>query len=149
MKLYHYTSREHLQQILADMEIKLTASNLLKPVNMHIVNGNLISDTDSYKPVVWFISVCDFKKAKNAGLKGSILDKTEVAIEIDTGIGNFCKWDKWAISNNIDKEWFAVLKATAPLWNTFYISEFPVKVPEKPCVIFRPDIWQRLNQYDY
>lgn len=148
MKLYHYTCIEHLHGILKDGEIKTTRSNLKEIVAPCIVNGIVTDPTDNYKPVVWFSSELDFDSAIKNGLDGSALDKTEVAIQIDTsGPQLFFKWDEWAIRNGIDKEWFGALKKTAPQWSYFYVTEHPVKITDNNArIIFRPDIAQRLAQ---
>jgi len=148
MTLYHYTSISHLRQILEDGEIHLTASNLLKPIAPHIVNGNFVDETDSYKPVVWFTSMLDFSKAKGAGLEGSALDKTEAAIAVDLQSQNFVKWETWAKRNRIKTSWFNALKRTAPLWETFYVTESPVKITDETRIIFRPDILEQLAPHD-
>lgn len=141
MKLYHYTAIYHLQQILKDRLIKTTASNLLEPVNLRIENHNMVSDTDHYKPVVWFSSELDFDSAIKNGLDGSALDKTEVAIEIDTsGPQLFFKWDEWAQQNGIKEAWFERLKRTGPNWRTWYVSENPVRITSTTRIIPRPDM---------
>ena len=138
MILYHYTSREHLKEILKSREIKLTASNLLKPVKPAIINGKLSDVTDNYKPVVWLTSLLDFSKAIQAGLT---IEKTEAAIQIEMSpLQPFYKWADWAERNGIDKEWYQALKNTAPLWETFYITEYPLKITDTTRIIFRPDI---------
>lgn len=148
MTLYHYTSWEHLRSILEDGEIKLTRSNLLKPVAPHLENGNFVDATDYYKPVVWLSSVLDFKKATGMGLAGGLFDKTEVAIAIQTPpMQQFFKWDRWAEKNGIETGWFEALKQTAPLWPTFYVTESPVKIDDNTTgIIFRPDIMAQLEQ---
>lgn len=146
LTLYHYTSRMHLRQILADQEIKLTGSNLIRPTNIRIVNGKAVSDADSYKPVVWFTSILDFKAAAFCGLEGSVIDKTEVAIMVVIRPPMIAhKWAEWAAANGIEQEWFNDLKATAPQWRNFYITEYPVRFDENTCVIFRPDIAEKLE----
>lgn len=144
MNLYHYTSCYHLNQILKDKVIKTAPSNLLKPVNPQIKNGSLIDDaTDDYKPVVWFTTVSDFNTAIQAGLNKW---KTEVAIIIEAPIlQNFMKWETWAINNKIDEQWFATLKETAPIWATFYISENPVTITDDIKIVFRPDVYEALQ----
>lgn len=137
-ELYHYTSCEHLKEILNDKTIKLTASNLLRPLNPTLRNGVLADVTDSYKPVVWFTSLLDFKKAIQAGLT---IRKTEVAIMFDAlPLQTVHKWTEWAERNNIEREWFDRLKVSAPLYDTFYITECPIKITERTKIIFRPDI---------
>lgn len=146
MKLYHYTSLRHLEKILNDGTLQTTASNLLKPVCPHIENGQLVDVTDSYKPVVWFTSVLDFEKARYCGLTGSVLDKTEVAIEVTpTALQRFYKWTEWAEQNNIDKAWYENLKSTAPLWDSFYVIEAPVGIRQAK-IIYRPDIYNMLTK---
>ena len=146
LKLYHYTSLYHLQQILADGEIKTAPSNLLKPVNPKIVNGCLCDETDTYKPVVWLTSVLDFYQAEKVGLSGSVLDKTEAVIQITTTpLQMFYKWEKWAQQNKIDKNWFEALKNTAPGWEDFYVTETPIKIDDNCKIIFRPDIMEKLS----
>ena len=138
MELYHYTSCENLQKILDSNQIKLTASNLLKPVKPQLINGTFADITDNYKPVVWFSSLLDFRKAVQAGLT---IEKTEAAIQIELPpLQKFYKWTDWAEQNNIDKAWYKRLKETAPLWETFYITEYPIKITDKARIIFRPDI---------
>lgn len=139
MILFHYTSFSHLSEILEDGIIKTTNSNLLEPTNMHVENHVLVSDTDWYKPVVWFSSELDFENANNNGLGGGLMDKTEVAIAIDTtGPQMFYKWDEWAIRNNIQPRWFERLKRTGPNWRTWYISERPVQITDTTRIIPRP-----------
>ena len=147
MKLYHYTSIENLRAILSDNEIKTCPSNLLRPVAPKLINGTLTDETDSYKPVVWFTSLLDFDSAANyLGLAGSATDKTEAAIEIETALRPFCKWETWALKNGIDQEWFKALKKTASGWTDFYVIETPVRITEDCRIIFRPDIAEELME---
>lgn len=145
MKLYHYTSLNNLRQILEDAEIKTSPSNLLKPVAPKLINGTFTDETDSYKPVVWFTSTSDFDGVAYAlGLVGSATDKTEAAIEVETAMKAFYKWEAWAQKNGIEKEWFEALKKTAPGWADFYLTEAPVKITGDCRIIFRPDIAEML-----
>ena len=99
MKLYHYTSLDHLQLILDSKKLKLTTSNLQPPKNPRWEMGEdgimaLVSDNDDYKPVVWFSSELNFENAIKNGLYAR---KTEVAIVIsDAKPPMFRKWIKWA-----------------------------------------------------
>lgn len=138
MNFIHYTSLENLMKIRKDKVIKLTASNLVKPIGLQLSNGNLVDITDSIKPVVWLTSDSSFKTAMNNGLT---MNKTEVAIVIPGGvIMNIMKWDKWAVRNGINKEWFDCLKSTAPNWETFYVSESPIPFSSATEVRLRPDV---------
>ena len=56
--LYHYTNLINMKDILKSGALKLTPSNLKKPKDLHrginqFGKHALISETDSYKPVVW------------------------------------------------------------------------------------------------
>lgn len=144
MLLYHYTSLDNLQQILDDKRIKTSPSNLLKPINPHLINGKFIDETDTHKPVVWFTSLLDFEKARACGLTGSIVDKTEAAICINSLEAK--KWAIWATQNNIDKSWFKALKASAPMWETFYIVEHDILFDENTKIVLRPDIMENFKQ---
>ncbi len=133
--LYHYTNLAHLQEIIKDKKLKLSPSNLLKPVKPHFENGSFVDETDSYKPVVWFTSELlsgnqSYKMAKNNGLT---FEKTQGVIIVPTSMLGFtyAKWDEWAIANGIDRKWFQNLKDTAPGWKNFYISEKEVPITDE------------------
>lgn len=148
-QLYHYTSLDHLQEILSDKVIKTTCSNLFRPINARIEKGNCVSDTDNIKPVVWFTDkILDEKdNGSTLGISGSLYDKTECAIVILNPTPNkYKKWSDWAIANNTDKEWFEALKKTAPDWESFYICEKPVKIDNNVRVYFRPDVYNQLKK---
>ena len=142
MLLYHYTSLVQLQSILADKEIHLTASNLLKPIAPHYIRlpsgiKSFVDETDSYKPVVWFTSSPDFDTAINCGLGKR---KTEAAIVVNSTSQEFEKWVYWAELNRIQRSWFNSLKRAAPLYETFYITEQPVPITDETRIVYRPDI---------
>ena len=147
-KLYHYTSIEHLQEILSDGVIKRTCSNLAFPTNCRIEEGCVVSDTDHIKPVVWFtdkqLDVTD--NGKGLGIYGGIMDKTACAIVLQNPTPNkYIKWSDWAIKNHIDPEWFDALKSSAPYWDSFYICEKPVKIDHNVKIIIRSDILEELK----
>ena len=131
--LYHFTSIENLREILNTGIIKLCPSNLLKPINPHIVNDCLLDETDQVKPVVWFSNDGSFEHAVGNGLS---LEKTQAVIVVPTSAVCFTKWDEWAVSNHIDCEWFEVLKNTALNWESFYVSELAVPITEEIRIAF-------------
>ena len=145
MTYYHYTSLDHLREILDEKRIDLTASNLLRPVAPRIVNGTFADPaTDNVKPVVWLASNLDFDVAINNGLP---YEKTEAVIAIQANRAiSIIKWDKWAVANGIEKSWFNALKQTAQNWDNFYISEAPIPITETTGIIFRPDIMKQFNE---
>lgn len=64
--LFHYTNPYHLDEILASGKLKLTCSNLVRPVNGRMENHNFLSDTDGYRPVVWLTdSIEEITKRRN------------------------------------------------------------------------------------
>ena len=139
--LYHYTSFEHLQDIIETKQIKLCPSNLLRPIRPHIKNNSLVDMTDSYKPVVWFTSELyrfdELQKIINNGLSQK---KAQAVICVPTNLFGFVykKWDEWAVENGIEKKWFEILKKTAPNWRTFYVSERPVPITDDVEIMVNP-----------
>lgn len=152
MKLYHYTSTDHLRLILSDGKLKLTASNLEPPKNLHLImqeDGipSFVADNDNYKPVVWFTSELNFDNAIKNGLSKR---KTEVAICInDAKPPRFRKWLKWAQENHIEKKQFDSLTKSATNYKTWYISEAEVPIDENVEIIFRPDIFEQINNGEH
>lgn len=135
MKLYHYTSYEHLMEIIHD--------GFIKPARDRFINKN---GTVEEKAVVSFTTETDIEKAAyETGISGGHrgrCNKNEVAIMVETfGSKAFKKWDEWAVANDIEKEWFQDLKATAPGWRKFYVCENIVPVNDiNTRITFRPDI---------
>ena len=149
MKLYHYTSREHLKKILEDGYIKTTSSNLLEPkapcLTFRDDGTAVFADpaTDNYKPVVWLTDLLDFETATKHGLSEA---KTEAAIELEiTCLTPVEKWTSWAERNGIDKAWYAALKKAAPLWRTFYVCEQAIPIDANTMIAFRPDIYDEFS----
>jgi len=122
--LYHYTCEEYVKSILEN-GLKLTPSNLLPPVNMRIINGSLVSDTDGHKPVVWFT---DSKSAEKNGLEGSILNKKKIRVVVEK-TEEYKFWNTWARRNYMDKRWKKALIAGYN-YLSWFIIERPVSVEE-------------------
>jgi len=138
--LYHYTSLYHLRQILKDGRIRVTCSNLKEPVNLRVVNGSLISDTDDYKPVVWLSDKLDFMTAEDNGLKGSTVDKTECVLVIPFDATKYQRWNTWSKKNHMEAAWKNRLKQVAPGWPTWYVSEEEIPINDNVRIIIRPDL---------
>ena len=70
--LYHYTSRMQAEQIIKSGYLKLTPSNLIKPIDARIVKhedgtfGVVSEISDPVKPVVW---LTDSEDASRMGLE--------------------------------------------------------------------------------
>lgn len=122
--LYHYTCKQHVNSILKE-GLRLSPSNLLVPINMRVVGGSLVSDTDWYKPVVWF---SDSISPERNGLDGSIFDKKEICITVEK-TSEYKFWNVWANQNHIDKRWKKALK-DGYNYLSWFVIERPVEVEE-------------------
>ena len=122
--LYHYTCKECVESIL-DEGLRVSPSNLLPPVNMRIVNGSVVSDTDWYKPVVW---LTDSDSPEKNGLDGSSFNKKEIRISVEK-TDEYKFWNIWANQNHMDKSW---KKALTKGYNylSWFVIERPVRVQE-------------------
>lgn len=122
--LYHYTCKEYVESILEE-GLRLTISNLLKPVNMRVVNGCLVSDTDGYKPVVWF---SDSISPEKNGLDGSRFNKKEIRVTVEK-TDEYKYWDLWSKRYYMDKRWKAAL-TDGYHYKSWFVIERPVSVDE-------------------
>lgn len=122
--LYHYTCAQYVNSILRE-GLKLSPSNLVPPVNMRVVNGSLVSDTDFYKPVVWF---SDSNSPERNGLDGSVFNKKEIKITVEKS-DEYKFWNVWAHQNHMNKRW---KKALTDGYNylSWFIIERTVAVDE-------------------
>lgn len=122
--LYHYTCKENVNSILKE-GLRLTPSNLLQPVNMRIVNGSLVSDTDWYKPVVW---LSDSISPERNGLDGSRFNKKEIRVTVEK-TDEYKYWDLWSKRYYMDKRWKAAL-TDGYHYKSWFVIERPVSVDE-------------------
>ncbi len=122
--LYHYTCIEYVPQIMKN-GLKLTPSNLKQPINLRIVNGTLIGDTDYYKPVVWF---SDSDSPERNGLDGSIFNKKAIRITV-VKTDEYKFWNIWAKQNHMDKRWKKAL-SEGYNYQSWFVIERPVLVEE-------------------
>jgi len=121
--LYHYTSPEHMQEIIASGYIKRSPSSLLKPRNLQIV-GNAVVDpaTDGYKPVVWMTdSECPARM-------GVPEEKHRIRFSIPMQ-NYYAKWIDWAKRNNMDPGWRKAL-TLGMNWQSWYISEYEIPLED-------------------
>ena len=146
MKLYHFTSKEHLAEILKDGFIKLSPSNLEEPQNLHIDENTLtaVADNDDVRPVVWLTSTVkvsmselggnsytkdDLSNIHDENTKKRLLDsKDSVRITVEK-TADMYRWTRWAQGNGIDPKWFKALKQAASDNANWFIVErtIPVK----------------------
>lgn len=108
--LYHYTAPLRWKQIKKSGYLKLTPSNLKKPVNPKIVTlpdgtKSIVDETDDYKPVVW---LTDSEVPSNMGLSGpqGQRDKEKIQIAIEYNKEKHHWWATWSDRNRIDKKMF-------------------------------------------
>lgn len=124
--LYHYTSYHHMLEIIDSGKLKLTNSNLLFPANPRVENGNIVSDTDLYKPVVWLTSR---ETPENIGVYFDDnplppeYDKRRIRITIPyIVLLGIRPWDQWARQNNMDRRWWHALTDGMD-YRSWYITE--------------------------
>lgn len=122
--LFHYTNLAHLPEIFASGKLKLTNSNLVRPVNGRIENNSFVSDSDNYRPVVW---LTDSISPLGHGIdQPGIMeerDKTRIRIEVAvTPELHIRKWMDWADENSMDPEWRAAL-TNRKAYKTWYVTE--------------------------
>lgn len=110
--LYHYTNLETMKEILKSGALKLTPSNLKKPTDLHIgINqfGHraMVSETDSYKPVVW---LTDSDSPERHGLANPIeqmppeLDKRRIRFVLEKK-PDYEWWHTWSDRNRMNKSY--------------------------------------------
>lgn len=122
--LHHYTCKEYVNSIL-EKGLKLSPSNLVPPINMRVVNGCLVSDTDWIKPVVWF---SDSESPERNGLDGSAFNKKEIRITVEK-TDEYKFWNTWAKQNYMNKKWKKAL-TDGYNYQSWFIIERPVSVDE-------------------
>ena len=131
--LYHYTSRHHLEKIMEDGYLKLTPSNLIKPVDLKIVRyddgtrGTVSAVSDYVKPVVWMTDSLD---ASGHGLGDEQHPKFKKSIRITIPMKKSYKWWlTWAEKNRMKKSWFKVF-TSGKRYGSWYISEEPIMLDD-------------------
>lgn len=129
--LYHYTTKEHYEEILAAGCLCLTPSNLLEPRYLHLdeEKGAYVSETDGYRPVVWLTNDNGASTESLGNNQDPYGKKTEVRISIDKARDMY-PWYRWAQENGIDPRWFKGLKRAASGWRHFYVCEREIPVSE-------------------
>lgn len=111
MKLYHYTSLFHLPQILEDGYLSVTESNAS------------FSRTHAAPDVVWLTA--NPSSSKEASLRGSCVDKTQVRIEVDV---DAVRYRRWAQKHNVAPEVVRRLNKTGgDQANNWYVTERQVQ----------------------
>ena len=127
--LFHYTNPVHLGEILASGKLKLTCSNLVRPVNGRMEDHNFVSDTDGYRPVVW---LTDSISPYGHGIdqEGIMTERDKARIRIEVAVTpdlHIQKWMDWADENNMDPEWRAAITHRTA-FKTWYITEQEIPI---------------------
>lgn len=120
--LYHYTAMKRWEQILDSGYLKLTPSNLLKPVNPRMVklpdgSWNCTDETDAIKPVVWLTDSIE------AAGHGNDKIKQEIQIVIPYDKEKHHWWVEWKDKNRMNKSWFKKLTSNGERYGTWYVCE--------------------------
>ena len=124
--LYHYTSRYQAEQIIESGYLKLTPSNLIKPVDLKKVRRedgiyDFVSEiSDGVKPVVWLTDSLD---ASGHGLE--ILKNPDIKKRIRITVSmkeSYKWWVTWAERNRMNKKWFKDF-TYGKRYGTWYVSE--------------------------
>lgn len=131
--LYHYTSRYQVEQIIEAGYLKLTPSNLIKPVDLKIVrnaDGNydaVSAISDPVKPVVWLTDSLD---TSGHGLENSTAPDFKKRIRITIPMKDSYKWwVTWAERNRMNKSWFKAF-TRGKRYGTWYVSEEPITLDD-------------------
>lgn len=98
MRLYHYTSVEHLPLIFADGFIKTVESNV-SPTVAH-----------AGPDVVWLTTNPDPADG-SMGLDGASVDKYVIRITVDVDRRSVHRWHDWAKRHNVASDWMKALAA--------------------------------------
>ena len=119
--VYHYTAMVRWLKIQESGYLKLTPSNLLKPVNPHfeIQDGVRVfaDETDSYKPVVWLTNLDDPTQ------HGLDLLKQQIQIAIPYDKKKHIWWVEWKDKNRMKSSWFKRLTSNNERYGSWYVSE--------------------------
>ena len=131
--LYHYTSRYQVEQIIEAGYLKLTPSNLIKPVDLKIIkneDGNydaVSAISDSVKPVVWLTDSLDMS---GHGLENASDPNFKKRIRITIPMKDSYKWwVTWAERNRMNKKWFKAF-TSGKRYGTWYVSEEIITLDE-------------------
>lgn len=124
--LYHYTSRYQAEQIVDAGYLKLTPSNLIKPVDLRIVKqedgkyGAISTISDPVKPVVWLTDSLDMS-GHNLECPHDPNFKKRIRITIPMK-DSYKWWVTWAEQNRMNKKWFKAF-TRGKRYGTWYVSE--------------------------
>lgn len=131
--LYHYTSRYQVEQIIESGYLKLTPSNLIKPVDLRRVkyedgNYGMVSEiSDHIKPVVWMTDSLDMS-GHNLECPNNPNLKKGVRITVPMK-ESYKWWVTWAERNRMNKSWFKAF-THGTRYGTWYVSEEPITLAD-------------------
>ena len=119
--VYHYTDRYRLLKILNAGYLKLSESNLQKPINM--ADARPKPDSELYKPVVW-MTRSNTPQGNGLELFGTN-QKHEIRITLRKR-DHYEPWVLWSRNNRINKSWAKRLESVGNPYN-WYISDSKTK----------------------
>ena len=107
--LHHFTSTYHLPMILESGYIATTENNIARP---KFIDG---TDVNAGRgPGVVWLSTAPELTTGIFGLELSSLDKTQIRITVEVPAREVHKWNQWAMSRGIDKQWMQQLLSRCP-----------------------------------
>ncbi len=115
MILFHYTSRSHLEKILAAGFLTTGNPMISSPsagLEYGITGGDLTANApnNGHPEVVW-LTTKDEPFSAGHGLDGAAVDKRAVRFAVDVPKREILKWREWAQSRGINKAWFEAVTA--------------------------------------
>ena len=132
--VYHFTSPNHLAEILNAGYLKLTPSNLIEPKDVtfgrdpETGNATMVSAmSDSVKPVVWLTTqdTIPSNQASGHGLNGL---KTIIRCKIPMK-ADYLWWHKWSDDNRMKSSWKKrFIRNTS--YSTWYICEHRIPLED-------------------
>lgn len=132
-KLYHFTSRIHIEKILESGYLKLTPSYLIEPKDAKVIEVEkgwykIVSEmSDGVKPVVW-LTDSEIPEGLAIEVPEGAYDKNRIRITIPKK-PEYKWWLTWAERNKMNKKWLK--RFTNGLkYGSWYISEEPIKLDD-------------------
>lgn len=133
---YHYTNLINMKDILKSGALKLTPSNLKKPKDLHrginqFGKHALISETDSYKPVVWLTNSASSQQHGLELPMPSIppeYDKKRIRFVLEKK-PDYQWWHTWSDQNRMDKSYKKRL-TTGMNYASWYICEHEIPLSD-------------------
>lgn len=137
--VYHFTSLNHVNEILNSGYLRLTPSNLIEPkdakpgIDPETGNATIVSAmSDHVKPVVWLTAEGDvpLDQAKAHGLNGpKTVIKCKIPMKTD-----YLWWHKWSDDNRMKTSWKKRFTRNTS-YSTWYICEHRIPLEDIESIV--------------